>query len=65
MRCVVYWVKQWTNLLFTNAVSFSMPKEMLRINLDFINSNMFFMNFLSQMAAADLFFNIDHLFFKI
>ena len=49
-----------TNLLFTNTVSFSIPKEVLRINLDFRNSNMFFMNFLFQMAAADLFFNREH-----
>ena len=54
-------VEQWTNLLFTNAVSFSIHKEVLRINLDFRNSNMLFMNFHFQMAAADLFFNIEQL----
>ena len=31
---------------------FSIPKEVLRINLDFRNSNM---NFIFQMAAADFF----------
>ena len=46
---------------FTNTVPFIIHKEVIRINLDFRNSNMFFMNFLFQMAAADLFFNIEQL----
>ena len=29
-----FWVEQWTNLLFTNAVSFSIHIEVFMVNLD-------------------------------